>query len=77
MHVYEKFIEEIDAIDNGVPMWTEGIPRYQINTNLSRRVQRINPAWNDSSSHNIDELFQKAIALAGSEFEDCVFDVNI
>ncbi|KAF7267616.1 hypothetical protein GWI33_019108 [Rhynchophorus ferrugineus] len=73
LHVYDNLIEEIDAIDNGVPMCTEGTTRYQIHTHLSRRVNRLNPAWNDTNSNNIDELFQKAVALVGSEFEDCVY----
>ncbi|KOB73282.1 Uncharacterized protein OBRU01_10983 [Operophtera brumata] len=34
--VYESFIEEIDAIDNGVPMTSEE-PKYKIRTHLSSR----------------------------------------
>uniref|UniRef100_H2YVQ9 Uncharacterized protein n=1 Tax=Ciona savignyi TaxID=51511 RepID=H2YVQ9_CIOSA len=44
--VYEKFIQEIDAIDNGVNQF-DGEPRYHISTNISSRVSRLNPSWNE------------------------------
>lgn len=53
--VYENFIEEIDAIDNGVPMTTEE-PKYNISTNLSKRVGRLNPEWNSNQEVDIDEV---------------------
>jgi len=46
--VYENFVEEIDAIDNGVNI-SDGELRYKINSNLSSRVSRINPNWNDAN----------------------------
>ncbi|CAN8009857.1 unnamed protein product, partial [Ixodes pacificus] len=68
--VYENFMEEIDAIDNGVKMFDEE-PRYRISTNLSARVAHLNPPWNEPNP-NPDERFQKALKLTGEEFLDRV-----
>ncbi|XP_030764091.1 UPF0160 protein [Sitophilus oryzae] len=73
LYIYEGFVEELDAIDNGVPMYPEGKPRYKINTHLSARVHRLNPAWN-SLNEDTDQLFEKAVALVGSEFKEHVID---
>ncbi|KAG7212361.1 hypothetical protein KM043_012682 [Ampulex compressa] len=64
--VYDSLIKEVDAVDNGIPMY-DGEPVYSINTGLSARVNRLNPEWN-SSGVNIDEQFAKAMALTGEEF---------
>ncbi|RZF45959.1 hypothetical protein LSTR_LSTR008336 [Laodelphax striatellus] len=68
--VYEGLIQEIDGVDNGVPMF-EGEPRYHITTGLSSRVKNLNSNWNQK---DFDEelAFKKAMELAGSEFEDRV-----
>lgn len=73
--VYEGFVEELDAIDNGIPMYADGHPKYRINTHLSARVHRLNPEWNSSNRLSTDELFQKAMNLVGSEFTDKVVEV--
>lgn len=65
--VYQNFIEEIDAIDNGVPIASEE-PRYKIRTHLSSRVARLNPEWNSKSVVNMDEIFEKAMVLVSEEF---------
>ncbi|CAH2238547.1 jg1478 [Pararge aegeria aegeria] len=65
--VYENIVEEMDAIDNGVPM-TDDKPRYKIRTHLSARVHRLNPEWNSQSNSNVDEIFVKAMALVSEEF---------
>ncbi|XP_063832641.1 MYG1 exonuclease [Ostrinia nubilalis] len=70
--VYENFIEEIDAIDNGVPMTAEE-PKYKIRTHLSSRVARLNPEWNSKQEVNLDDIFSKAMALVGEEF---LYSVN-
>jgi len=68
--VYEKFIEEVDAIDNGISTHdSEG--RYTINTNFSRRIGSFNPQWNESQQ-DIDERFHKAMSVADAEFRDKV-----
>lgn len=76
-YVYETFVEELDAIDNGVPMYTEGRPKYRISTHLSARIHRLNPEWNAPTVDNNDKLFQKAVSLAGSEFTERVIEVGI
>lgn len=42
--MYEQFVREIDAIDNGVEI--AETKKYDITTNLSARVSYFNPAWN-------------------------------
>ena len=44
--MYDNFVEEIDAIDNGVNQF-DGESRYKISTNLSARVGQLNPKWNE------------------------------
>lgn len=65
--VYENFIQEIDAIDNGIPM-TDEEPRYKIRTNLSNRVGRLNPEWNSKQETNSDDIFKVAMQLVSEEF---------
>lgn len=68
--VYENFIQEIDGIDNGIPMF-DGEPSYRINTNLSSRVSHLNKSWNQTQYDEMKE-FEKAMALTGGEFTDRV-----
>jgi len=68
--VYEKFIEEVDAIDNGIATHDEE-GRYTINTNFSKRIGGFNPQWNESSD-DIDERFHRAVKVADAEFRDKV-----
>lgn len=44
--MYENFVQEVDAVDNGISQWAEGEPRYALTTTLSARVARLNPTWN-------------------------------
>lgn len=75
LEVYESFIEEIDGVDNGIPMY-DGRPAYRINTHLSARVHNLNPQWNSSESdQDTDKLFRRAMELAGGEFRDAVIRV--
>lgn len=70
--VYEYFIQEIDAIDNGIPMY-DAEPLYKISTSLSNRVGNFNEAWNSpKDSYNVEEQFEKAKQMAGEEFVDKV-----
>jgi uncharacterized UPF0160 family protein len=44
-------------------------PLYRSRTDLSSRVGNLNPRWNESSTDQIlDERFEKASELAGTEF---------
>ena len=42
--IYEQFVREIDAIDNGIEI--ADTKKYDITTNLSNRVSYFNPDWN-------------------------------
>uniref|UniRef100_A0A8V5GVR0 Uncharacterized protein n=1 Tax=Melopsittacus undulatus TaxID=13146 RepID=A0A8V5GVR0_MELUD len=64
--MYESFVEEIDAIDNGIAQ-AEGEPRYAITSTLSARVGRLNPRWNDPNQ-DTEAGFQRAMELVRSEF---------
>ena len=66
----QEFLKEIDAIDNGVEICSgPGGPAYRINTNLSARVGRLNPRWNEPSGpEKENEQFRKAVTLTLSEF---------
>ncbi|CAM5124712.1 unnamed protein product [Natator depressus] len=66
--LYENFVEEIDAIDNGIAQW-DGEPRYAMTTNLSARVANLNPRWNDTDQ-DTEAGFKKAMELVGREFLD-------
>ena len=66
----ENFIEEIDAIDNGI-LTHDGEPRYSISTNLSSRVAHLAPTWQDPNP-DFDSAFVKAMDLTKTEFLDRV-----
>ena len=67
LKVYETFIKEIDAIDNGISVCKN--PTYEIHTHLSARVKELIPAWNEELNDEILlERFHQATALVGKEF---------
>ncbi|KAK3228149.1 hypothetical protein Dsin_008011 [Dipteronia sinensis] len=69
--VYKSFMEAIDAVDNGINQFdTDKPPRYANSTHLSSRVGKLNLDWiePDQSAEKENEAFQRAMALAGSEF---------
>uniref|UniRef100_A0A182NA65 Uncharacterized protein n=1 Tax=Anopheles dirus TaxID=7168 RepID=A0A182NA65_9DIPT len=71
--VYDGLISEIDAIDNGVPMFEGGEPRYNISTHLSARVGAFNSRWDEPSpAPGCLERFEKAKAYVGAEFTEKV-----
>ncbi|XP_045729302.2 MYG1 exonuclease isoform X2 [Mirounga angustirostris] len=65
--MYENFVEEVDAVDNGISQWEEGEPRYVLTTTLSARVARLNPAWNQPNQ-DTEAGFKRAMALVREEF---------
>lgn len=69
--VYQGLIQEIDGIDNGVPMF-DGEPTYRISSDISSRVGRFNPAWNSTENFDIQSQFEKAMVIVGEEFVDRV-----
>lgn len=67
-HIYKNFIQEIDAIDNGVSICPDGVkPQYHVNTHLSHRLSLLNPSWQETEV-DIPARFQAAMNLAGTEF---------
>ncbi|XP_035779764.1 MYG1 exonuclease-like [Anopheles albimanus] len=71
--VYDGMICEVDAIDNGVPMFEGGEPQYNISSHLSARAGKFNPVWNEPEPPPEDmERFEQAKAYVGQEFEDKV-----
>ncbi|XP_026791410.2 mitochondrial import inner membrane translocase subunit Tim17-A isoform X2 [Pangasianodon hypophthalmus] len=66
--MYENFVEEVDAVDNGISQY-DGEARYTVSSTLSARVSHLNPWWN-SDCQDTEEGFNKAIALVGVEFLD-------
>lgn len=69
--VYKNFIQEIDAIDNGVSMYKDE-PLYHITTNLSSRVGGFNSMWNSKEDFDAQQQFERAKELVGAEFIDKV-----
>lgn len=69
--VYQGLIQEIDGIDNGVPMF-DGEPLYRITSDVSSRVARFNPVWNSTDEFDVQSQFDKAMVIAGEEFIDRV-----
>lgn len=67
--IYTNFMEAVDAIDNGVSIAGDNPKLYRVNTDLSARVGRLNPGWNeDNSSLRANESFRDAMLLTGTEF---------
>ncbi|XP_067642521.1 MYG1 protein [Eurosta solidaginis] len=77
IQIYRNFISEVDAIDNGIPMYENvGEPLYKISTNLSPRVHRLNPSWEDEQGSEIEQKrFERALDLVGTEFVNNVLDM--
>lgn len=65
--MYENFVEEVDAVDNGISQWAEGEPRYALTTTLSARVSRLNPTWNQPDQ-DTEAGFRRAMDLVQEEF---------
>lgn len=71
-YVYFHFMEEIDAVDNGIPMYDQGVQLYSYHTSLSSRVGNLHPVWNAPNREFTPELFEKAMEMTGKEFLECV-----
>ena len=71
--VYTSFVEALDGIDNGIAAYpaSAGAPLYKSRTDLSSRVAKLNPEWNEEGAMatNFDERFAGAMALTGSELQ--------
>lgn len=66
--IYDDFIKEIDAVDNGVSVVDKGTKtRYKITTGLASRIGRLNPSWN-AEDQCPNKPFLKAMVIAEEEF---------
>lgn len=66
--VYADFVEAIDGIDNGVDVALGQPKAYRVSTDLSSRVGRLFPAWNEpQGSALVNECFRDALLLTGAE----------
>jgi len=65
--IYKNFIEEVDAIDNGVEIAERS--KYKILSGLGTRVKRCNPSWRDGtvSPKHENESFRKAVLRCAEE----------
>ena len=72
LKLYKEFIEALDANDNGISAYPQGIvPKFVDKTTLAQRVARLNPHWNEPpESHDLETRFGKAMEMAGQEFLD-------
>lgn len=75
IQIYRNFISELDAIDNGVPMFEGGEPVYKISTHLSARIGKLNPSWQETDV-DIEQRFSQAMEVAGREFVQNVIEVS-
>lgn len=69
--VYESFVQEVDAIDNGISI-CEGKQRYTVRTDISSRVGTLNKKWNHVGEFNDMEMFEQAMQMIGNEFKETV-----
>lgn len=68
LHLYGEMIESIDGIDNGINI-AQGELAYAQRTDLSSRVRRLNPRWNEpASDDDYDAKFAVASKVTGEEF---------
>ncbi|WWD04946.1 hypothetical protein V865_003017 [Kwoniella europaea PYCC6329] len=66
--LYSEMIESVDGIDNGVNISSSPLS-YTQRTDLSSRVKRLNPNWNEEATDAIyDEKFAQASRITGEEF---------
>lgn len=69
---YTEFMEEIDAIDNGVEIASGDnlVYNYHINSGISSRVARFNPLEHNASPELRLEQFKKAMEVVGGEMSE-------
>jgi MYG1 exonuclease len=66
----EKFIEAIDANDNGISAWPSHVqPAFEPTMSITGLVASLNPAWNfPASDSEVDRRFEDASKLMGEAF---------
>jgi uncharacterized UPF0160 family protein len=67
---FEKFIEGIDANDNGISAYPSDIkPKFECALSITGMVAALNPAWNEQVTEaDIDQRFEQASTLMGEQF---------
>lgn len=77
LKVYDSFVEAVDGVDNGISQFdTSNPPNYESSSDLSSRVGRLNAAWNEPCTADVQNAnFVKALAMVGAEFDDCVAQI--
>jgi len=73
--VYFGFVHAIDAIDNGHPQYPDNVQAaYAIRTDISSRVSKMNPAWNQVADDETRlSLFHQAMDLVGKEIQNLIY----
>ncbi|XP_058229347.1 UPF0160 protein MYG1, mitochondrial isoform X2 [Hemibagrus wyckioides] len=61
--MYENFVEEVDAVDNGISQY-DGEARYTVSTTLSTRVSHLNPWWNSDCQDTEVDASGEIVLLA-------------
>ncbi|CAJ0577137.1 unnamed protein product, partial [Mesorhabditis spiculigera] len=72
--LYETFVEQIDAVDNGIQQY-DGVPRYLSSDSISARVGGLNPNWNEDDV-NPNARFTDAMKLVGGTFLEHLHYLN-
>mmetsp|Transcript_100093 Transcript_100093/g.283367 ORF Transcript_100093/g.283367 Transcript_100093/m.283367 type:complete len:359 (+) Transcript_100093:1-1077(+) len=68
---YDTLIRELDAVDNGIQVGDP--PRYRFVSDLSSRVGRLSPSWQETSTPELENAkFKEAMVLAARELDDVV-----
>lgn len=70
---YARFVEAVDAIDNGEPCCSRctSSPLYMQSTSLSARVARMNAFWNEEYTPESQMCrFQRAMDVVGRELDE-------
>ena len=72
--LYFQFIQEIDAEDNEISLFSTDCQIFDINTRIFNRIQMMNPPLMEISRINpdYDSYFKKAISFIGEEFESLI-----
>lgn len=66
----QKFIEGIDANDNGISAYPSDIkPKFEPALSITGMVAALNPVWNEPvTDAEVDKLFEQASTLIGNQF---------
>lgn len=68
--MYSDLFQSLDGWDNGISQYSSEISeRYREITNLSLRVNRLNPSWQDKNPDH-DEYFYKAMKVVDNDFNE-------